>query len=307
MVKKSFSCLLFILTLFILFGCEDQNGYREVVEITDTVNKDIYYGPDKEQVLDIIYPLDVIDSDHVLPVVLFIHGGGWISGDKSEFIREADDINQMGYIYASMNYHYASDDIHYETLIKDVEMAINFLYLNSEKLHVDKDGIALVGNSAGAHLAMLYAYKLNSASIKVKFVVSQVGPSDFTDDGYFGENMVSLGDASSKLLGKSLTEENFESLKTDQDIIDASPISHIDAYTVPTIMAYGKLDRLVPYSNAIRLDEKLSEFDIEHVFITYENSDHILGNPLDSDTKLLYEQTLYGYLDTYLPIRDYEN
>ncbi len=294
-MKKMSIILIFMITIFFLNAC------------TTLINQnEVSYGDHERQVMDIMMP-DQLSDGEVRPVVLFIHGGGWVGGDKKSYLTSAKDINGYGYIYASMNYHYVDEDTHYLTLINDIKLAIDYLFNHNEQYHIDTDGIALVGVSAGAHLAMLYAYRLNNAQIPVSFVVSRVGPTDFTDEAYFGEDMISPGDEIALLLGKTYNEITYQTMKSDVNVIDASPISHVNENSVPTIMAYGKLDVLVPYSNATRLDDKLTEFGVSHAFITYENSDHGLRSSLDQETENLYFNTLIEYLDTYLIIKDYEN
>ena len=287
-MSKKILALYLLLSLILLSSCKslDEN--------------EVAYGSDERQVMDIHLP-ENLKEDETRPVVLYIHGGGWVGGDKSSFSTQLEPTLELGYIYASMNYHYAVNGDNYLTMINDVKLAIDYLYEHHEQYQIDTTGIALVGNSAGAHLAMLFAYKLNDGNIPVSLVVSEVGPTDFTDPSYDDDFIVSDIEALiPSLIGK--TYDASMDLSKDPDLIDASPLYHVDQNTVPTIMVYGKLDRLIPYSNPVILDDKLTKFNIDHVFFTYEHSDHGLRNNLDSETKLSYRQALIEYLEKYLPI-----
>ena len=288
-MKKNINVLLLLLvTLLLISGCAKPLNV-------------IAYGDDERQVMDIILP-DELASDEQRPVILYIHGGGWTAGDKSNFSHMQQSTIDAGYIYASMNYHYAGDGNNYLTLINDIKLAIDFLYNQQSVYHVDPRGIALIGASAGAHLALLYAYKEVSSAIPISLVVSQVGPTDFTDYSITVEDLnPSVIGMISNLMNKTYDIATFSEHQSDADLIDASPITHVDEHVPPTIMAYGMLDELVPYSNATRLDERLTLYGVAHALITFENSGHGLNDDRDQTEQALYLSTLVHYLHLYLP------
>ena len=93
-----------------------------------------------------------------------------------------------------------------------------------------------------------------------------------------------------------------QKLCEDEDIIAAldsvSPATYVTSATVPTIIAHGNADDIVPYSNAVTLDNALTAAGVEHTFITYKNTGHGLDN--DSSAASLYEATLIDYANRYL-------
>lgn len=263
---------------------------------------ELVYGSEELQTYDISLPSGLQENE-VRPVILYIHGGGWIAGDKDNFTYMEDATNDAGYIYVSMNYRLASDGITYINMLEDIHLMIQFLKDHAEEYHIDISGIALVGSSAGGHLALLYSYKETESPIPVAFVVSMVGPADLTDPGVLDDSIdPSVVNMVSAMLGEPYDTSTFETEVFDDKVIDASPIFHVDSNSVPTLMAYGMLDNLIPYSNPARLDAKLTEEGVTHDFITFANSGHGLESDLDEESRTAFYQTFRDYLNLYLPI-----
>jgi len=265
---------------------------------------ELVYGTEVMQTFDISLPSGLQENE-VRPVILYIHGGGWTAGDKDNFTYMEDATNDAGYIYVSMNYRLATDGITYINMLEDIHLMIQFLKNHAEEYHIDTSGIALVGSSAGGHLALLYAYKETESPIPVAFVVSMVGPADLTDPGILDDSIdASVLNMVSAMLGEPYDSSIFENDEFDDLILDASPIFHIDSNSVPTLMAYGMLDNLIPYTNPTRLDAKLSEEGIAHDFITFANSGHGLESDLDEEPRTAFYQKFIDYLGLYLPINN---
>ena len=88
------------------------------------------------------------------PAVLFIHGGGWRSGNKSMDIPLAQQIAAKGYVTASVEYRLSPEAL-YPAAVYDIKAAIRFLRANAAKYNIDPDKIAITGSSAGGQLAAL--------------------------------------------------------------------------------------------------------------------------------------------------------
>lgn len=134
--------ILFCLFIF-LCGCEKQS-----FTIEDTVAEwDVLYSD--TQALDIYY---FSPYNEKKPVLIFVHGGSWYAGDKSEW--KANHVNlflENGIINISINYGTSP----HPTQIKDVAKAVRWVYDNVEKYGGDKEKMWLMGYSAGAHLVSL--------------------------------------------------------------------------------------------------------------------------------------------------------
>jgi acetyl esterase/lipase len=160
--------------------------------------------------------------------------------------------------------------------------------------------MAIVGESAGAHLAMLYAYR-NVSPMPIKFVMGLVPPVDFTDPGYlsFGDPTLQLFLANG-LMATSLTgPEDIVANGYPSVWIDASPITHI-AKAIPTLIGYAGLDELIPLSNMERFLIASMNIDAPVEAILFPNSGHSLSGDLNKLNELL--STFFVYLNRYLPI-----
>ena len=268
-------------------------------EIADFIflNQYSYGGLDARQILEIAYrPNDVSPS----PMVLFIHGGSWIGGDKMMMRRYQEQVVDAGYGYVSMNYRLITGGATYLDMLNDIQLVIQFLIDFSRNFNVDTTRMAIVGESAGAHLAMLYAYR-NVSPMPIKFVMGLVPPVDFTDPGYlsFGDPTLQLFLANG-LMATSLTgPEDIVANGYPSAWIDASPITHL-AKAIPTLIGYAGLDELIPLSNMERFLSASTNFDAPVEAILFPNSGHSLSGDPDKLNELL--STFFVYLSRYLPI-----
>jgi arylformamidase len=114
------------------------------------VKKDIPYGDQDRQVLDILAPKDAKN----LPVVFWIHGGGWQTGDKSEVKTKPKLFTDRGFVFVSTNYRLLPK-VEMETIFRDVAKSIGWVHKHIAEHGGDPDRIFVMGHSAGAQLAAL--------------------------------------------------------------------------------------------------------------------------------------------------------
>jgi acetyl esterase/lipase len=91
------------------------------------------------------------------PLLVFIHGGGWRGGVRSDYLVYLVAFAKKGYMTATVSYRLLKDGP-YPACAEDITDAVRWFYNNGEKYGYDPDRIALIGGSAGAHLALLAAY-----------------------------------------------------------------------------------------------------------------------------------------------------
>ncbi|MBQ6334810.1 MAG: alpha/beta hydrolase [Erysipelotrichaceae bacterium] len=123
---------------------------------------DISYGNDhKFQVLDVYRPKA---SEGKLPVIVSVHGGGWVYGDKERYQYYCLDLAQRGFAVVNFTYGLAPQ-YKYPTQLKDTNEVFNWLMKNKEEYGFDTDNIFAVGDSAGGHLLALYCTFLNNEDV----------------------------------------------------------------------------------------------------------------------------------------------
>lgn len=231
----------------------------------------ISYGPKWRNTLDIALPADrSVDSTRV---VIFIHGGAWVMGDKMVYHQEMEQFADAGIAAVCINYSFVSDlfQVHHPACPNDVRLAIDFLVSKSEDWHISPNRFGIVGHSAGGHLSLFTAYQLNFDH-RIKACSAWAGPIDFTDNDQL--NILGAHELFKTYMGLSLSTPS-DSLAYRQ----ASPYWVVNANSVPTQLIYGTNDIGVPYSNGIKMKNKLEALGVEHQFIGLDGADHIWFGP----------------------------
>lgn len=292
MFNKIIAFLMSVLTFILnLFGVG-------TVKMNNYIYENYSYGTHERHTLDLYIPKH---RDEV-GLVLFIHGGAWIGGDKDGYKAVLKDIANDGkYACAAINYRYISDDIDINDLMDDVQLAVECIRKLGEENGADINRMLLTGGSAGAHMSLLYAYSRDDVSaIRPVAVVSDCGPTDLTEEKYYFNN--GLGDKTvisnivSWACGQRVTYETRH--EAEEAIKKVSPLYYVDENTVPTIINHGQKDNIVPFDNAVALDEKLTECGVEHIFNVFPNSDHGLSS--DPDVRALSDRQMKEYMERFL-------
>lgn len=111
-----------------------------------------YDGKDKDAFLDVYYPSTLVNTSRQLPVIVWIHGGGWVSGHKEDIANYCKILAAKGYIAVSIDYSIAPEK-KYPTPLRQVNIALAYLKVNADRLHIDTAHFILAGDSGGAHIA----------------------------------------------------------------------------------------------------------------------------------------------------------
>lgn len=194
-----------------------------------------------------------------LPGVLVIHGGSWQSGDSKEFIALNAYLAARDFIVVSMNYRLAPK-WKFPAGRDDVLSAIAYLKVYGKELGIDPTRLALLGRSAGGQLALLAAYTANEPAIRG--VISVYGPTDLK----FGYERP----ASRALIDTRGVLESYlggPPAKADDAYFAASPINFVNASSPPTLLIHGLHDGHVLPEESARLDARLTEAKVKHLFV----------------------------------------
>ncbi|HDR4563300.1 alpha/beta hydrolase [Bacillus cereus] len=185
----------------------------------------IKYGSNRMQTLNIYAPK--VQSEEKLPVIIYVHGGGWKGGDKINVSEKPNFFNEKGYAFISVNYR-LSPEVNYEEMTSDISNAIKWVYDNADNHHLDCTQINLMGHSAGGHLIMLIATNpkyLNNVGLSSKVIRSTVnidGPLDLV-------SFIGKFERYNKVFG------------TDQKIWkEASPVTYATNKNLPPILLIAR-------------------------------------------------------------------
>lgn len=265
-------------------------SYPVVAPLTYRQVKDIPYSfASSEDVMDVYFP-QVYDSAKVL---VYIHGGSWVSGDKAEFPKYLIEelVGKRKYIVVSMNYRLIKDGKNrFPSQMEDVTSALKFLTGAAKKFHFNDHEFALMGGSAGGYMAMLYAYGYDTKK-QVKTVVDFWGPTDLADKSVRAET--SDGNrAATNLLG--------EPDATAKIAFDASPYYRItNESAVSTIFFHGGDDPLVPVSQAQKMYDKMLTMKVPVKLQIYPGEKHGISGAIRMD---LYTKTI-AWIEQYFPAK----
>ena len=252
----------------------------EPVEPQLLVFENIHYGTSKKQTFDLSLP---VDGREETGLIVYLHGGGWRSGDKSEAKKsfQAFQSNSL-YATASINYRLLKKgSVDLFDIIDDITLALSQIKTFAEGYSVNITKVILGGHSAGGHLSLLYAYKYKDISPIEPVGVFAASPvPDLSLDAFYTDN--TKGDEAymckyaGKLFGISFTPKNRKDYKYLFD--EYSPVNYISHSTVPTVIIHGENDRAAPFSGSQLLCEKLSEYCVNHELIVFKNTKHSLNS-----------------------------
>ena len=258
--------LIFTLVVFI-FSCKKENnpnpGPSPVPEKTEL---NVAYGTDGAQKMDVYLPANRNPS--ATKVIILIHGGGWSSGDKSDFTVFVDTLKRRlpGYAVFNINYRLATGPVNlFPTQENDVKAAIDFIYSKRNEYSIS-DKFVLLGASAGGHLSLLQAYKYLTP-VKIKAVVDFYGPTDLVDMYNYPASIFAPPAALAAVIGATPSTN----LALYQQ---SSPINFVTAQSPPTIILQGGVDVLVSPSQSATLNNKLQTSGVIHQYVFYPTENH---------------------------------
>lgn len=281
-----------------------------------TVYTDFSYGDGEANKFDLYVPADHSKENYGL--VVYLHAGGFTSGDKSGDAEMLQWLCAKGYVTAGINYTLFSEqnpDANVYTQSVEIRESIPFVIAEAEKLGYHIDKMAVSGGSAGHALAMLYAYRDAAVSpVPVKMVFGAVGPSCFYLEDWINmgadpnhpnavdpeEDYSGMADLFTAMAGKRITADMFKTGEYLELVKDISAAMWIDESSVPSVCAYGSWDRVQAFMASKRLDAALTQYNIPHEYIVCEHSGHGLQN--DNAKYEEYLEKISEYLNTYMPV-----
>jgi len=218
-------------------------------------------GHPEDQVMDIYLPLG--GNSSVTKVILFIHGGAWFTGNKESLLEYVTEFQKkeefFTYAMFNMNYRLATEEsIFYPKQIEDVKTAIKFI-TDNQSMYKIKPKFALVAESAGTHLSLLYGYMIDK-SVQVKVICNFVGPTNVSDKAF-------------KQTAEYLVGE--KNIHNEAAYRKVSPVTYVTSQSPKTISIYGGMDTLVPARQGEMLKTKLDHAKVVNEYHLYPKEGHL--------------------------------
>ncbi|MEK7692686.1 MAG: alpha/beta hydrolase [Chloroflexota bacterium] len=203
------------------------------------------------------------------PAVLLIHGGGWVSGDRSQLHGYGILLGRIGYVCVATEYRLAGE-AKWPAQLHDVKAALRWMRANAERLGIDPGKISVEGNSAGAHLSLMMAGTQNVAAFEgeggnagvrtdVAASVAFYAPAQLYAPGEPPREELSF------LFGRGYALDTAR---------DASPIEYASAAFPPTLLITGNKDELVPDEASFRMYRALTDAGAKAELHVYADAPH---------------------------------
>jgi acetyl esterase/lipase len=249
------------------------------------------------QKLDLYLPED---AEGPLPLIVYIHGGAWITGFKEQI--PALYLVKKGFVVASIDYRLGSDGA-FPIMIQDCRAAIRWLRANASRYNIDPEKIGVWGNSAGGHLVALLGTSAEqtewdnvggnpAVSTRVQAVCDWYGPSDIPRLGS-APHGARADEAIQGLLGGRAEERPDLAVK-------ASPVTYVSKDDPPFLIVHGDADKTVPLEQSRRLFDKLKHADVDATLIVVKNGGHG-GWSADNEPSLSeIRDTVAAFFETHL-------
>lgn len=283
---KRISCIVTVL-LFqssISAFCQSSNPVISLFPKETILHGNIPYNNDtlQKHLLDIYLPANAKGK---IPLIILIHGGGWLVNDKYADMgymkKTVAEIINNGFALASIDYRFSTQAV-FPAQIQDCNRAISFLYDNAEKYGFDKNRFAVMGFSAGGHLASLLGLSKNNnienffmpgtnTSFSIKAVVDFYGPAELilfpgADNEKSPEGiLIGAAPISRPDLAKA-----------------ASPVSYADKNDPPFLIIHGEKDELVSPRQSRLLSAWLRVAGVQNELIIVKDAPHF-GVIFDAD------------------------
>jgi acetyl esterase/lipase len=254
-------------------------------------------GVEYSRVGDAVLHLDagVPDGAGEHPIAILIHGGGWASGDRAGDITTfCEPLTEAGFVWFSLDYRLAPSN-QWPACLEDVQTAIRWVKAHGAEFKGDTNRIALVGYSAGGHLACQAAV-LADDTTRVQAVVGCAAPTDHVADS---ERRGGL----SKSLQMLLARPEELDATTRETLREMSPLNYVKPGLPPFLLLQGTADTSVPYSQSVNFLERLQRAGVPARLITLTDAPHRIRDWKNADAR--YQAKVIPWLqETLRPAED---
>jgi triacylglycerol lipase len=262
-----------------------KDGLKESKKIKVIRNETYKDGIGDAGLCDVFLP-ESIEPITALPVVILVHGGGWVSGNKRNLSSYAYQLAEAGIAAISINYRHAPKH-RFPAQVDDVRDALIWANQNKERLQLDVSRLGMFGYSAGGHLTALVASIANE-SLEVRSRASHWKPNDPRWKQLPRIKAISIGGppCDFRSLPPNNTSMAFFLGGSRQKLPDtyksASPTAHVSKGDPPTQIIHGESDIMVPLTSSRNFHQAQKEVGLDSELVILPKQGHFLTflNPI---------------------------
>ena len=242
------------------------------------VIKDVaYLESGRAEKLDVFLPAPPA-AGKLLPAVVWIHGGGWVGGTKTEARAQEICTTLANVGYVALNIDYKLGDGSWPTNLLDCKNAVRFLRTHAAEYHVDPARIGVAGGSAGGHLSLLVG--LTSGEKNLEPTAPYPGVSSAVRcviDMYGIANLLGGAAENQPAMKKLMTNSSkaFGATSLDAEVFGvASPVRYVKKDSPPVLIMHGRADPTVDFVQSEELVGGLKERGVAHEFVALDGIGH---------------------------------
>lgn len=219
------------------------------------VHRGLAYGPDPRQKLDVYVP---DGAGPGAPVLLFFYGGGWMSGDRGDYLAFGQAFASAGIVTLVADYR-LYPQVRYPAFVEDAAAALAWVHAHAADYRGDPGRVFVSGHSAGGYNAVMLASEPKFLAARggslgwIRGVIGIAGPYDFLP----------------------LTDPDYIAIFHGANNADAMPVNHVTAARPPMLLATGDADRTVAPGNADRMAARLRAVGSPVTVVRYPGVGHI--------------------------------
>jgi acetyl esterase/lipase len=294
-----FRTFLYSALVIVLFSCQKSKVdpiappvVQPPLSIASSTLTNVAYGTDALQKMDVFLPANRTTT--ATKVMIVVHGGSWSLGDKLDMATYVESLKTRlpDYAFFNVNYRlYNGAANTFPAQEQDVKALTDFIY-NKRAEYIISDKFVMLGASAGAHLALLQAYK--NATPKIKAVVDLYGPTDMVQMYSNPASIFAPADSIAKIVTGSITGTPTSNATNTALYNSSSPINFVTAQSPPTIIFHGGVDVLVRPTQSTSLITKLTQNNVINQYVLYPLENHAYVGASLNDT---FDKTI-AFLNT---------
>ncbi|MCD8098300.1 MAG: alpha/beta hydrolase [Lachnospiraceae bacterium] len=242
----------------------------------------------RDMKMSLIFP-KIRTKEMKRPVILWLCGGGFLTMECNVWLPQLVHLAERGYIIASPQYRTVNEGMH-PCAIQDIKASIRFLRAHADCYGVDPDHIFIMGESAGATLAILTSVTSGEREFEVGEYLDYSSDVQGVVDFYGISDVKSIYEGAKDVPPRTLmkiTAPFFEGVE-----VETSAITKVTENTPPTLILHGAEDALAPISQSVRYYETLEKAGVETDLYIFEGAGH-------GDARF-YQEEVYEIIDNFL-------